>query len=304
MYRVLDLVRAREKAAGEWSTASIAKRFREEDKDASGTISPEEMMQTLTNMGIHLSVEDLRILIDENDTDGDGTLDYVEAAQAVENLLANFADKAEGEKSKVVGLASLALLLLTMLGFSAILTGQSEALIDPTQKWGFGESIYFLLITSTTVGLGDFHPSIPVPESIILERVGNNTEDPLYLENLQIFYRLWCWYFIIFVLCSLLSALVSAALDFKESLNSLAVRHIQGERVAMEDHKKDALRKVKATVKLSRSATNLLKPSGGKGTIVLSPVDKGTKSGGNPFALKVGSSASSPANKVAPEPPL
>ena len=55
------------------------------DQDNSGTISPEELRQCLTNDDFTLNEEQIAMLLDGVDTDGDGQIDYHEFLNMMRN---------------------------------------------------------------------------------------------------------------------------------------------------------------------------------------------------------------------------
>ncbi len=52
--------------------------------------------------------------------------------------------------------------------YAVIIIGMGAVLYHWLEGWGWLDSIYFVVITLTTIGYGDFHPTLPITKVITI----------------------------------------------------------------------------------------------------------------------------------------
>ena len=52
--------------------------------------------------------------------------------------------------------------------YAAVMVGIGAALYHQLEGWSWLDSVYFVVITLTTIGYGDFHPTLPVTKLITI----------------------------------------------------------------------------------------------------------------------------------------
>ena len=125
----------------------IEKAFSHYDENGSGELDEDEFNNALKSLGFELTTHELDQLWNSIDFDGSGTLDVEEFRRVVKDLNFDLTDAAgKNKEARITIIAILTFLALGVLIFSF------------TEKWSPFISFYFLIVSLTTIGLGDFIP--------------------------------------------------------------------------------------------------------------------------------------------------
>jgi hypothetical protein len=135
-----------------FQTDKIAAAFKVYDEDGSGQISTGEIKDALKDLGIRMTQQELKELLDFVDDDGSGELDLEEFRGAVDHLGADVSEAALRKTRALVAISLFSFLTCVgMLVFGSIeFSGQDLPYLD---------GIYFCIVTLTSIGFGDLTPS-------------------------------------------------------------------------------------------------------------------------------------------------
>jgi len=117
------------------------------DDDDSGELDENEFKNALRMLGYDLTPVEFRKFWSEVDKDGGGTLDLEEFRDAIKLMHADVTEAA-GQKHKI---------WITIIGI-IFWIAVGAITFDLMEDWGVGQSIYFVFVSLTTIGLGDFFP--------------------------------------------------------------------------------------------------------------------------------------------------
>ena len=121
------------------------------DKDHSGELDQEEFKNAMEEFGFKLTSAELEEYWFIIDFDGSGTLDLDEFREVVKNLNINLTEYASKSKeNRITIITMLSWFGIGMLFFSII------------ENWTPFISFYFLIVSLTTIGLGDFIPQTKI----------------------------------------------------------------------------------------------------------------------------------------------
>ena len=126
---------------------TVEEAFHHFDEDQSGQLEEDEFRGAIKKLGFRLTPAQFDKFWSQVDADAGGTIQLHEFRQAVELMHADVTEAA-GMTNKVVITSSA---ILIWLGFGT-------AVFWKLESWNPGDSIYFIIVTLTTVGLGDYAP--------------------------------------------------------------------------------------------------------------------------------------------------
>jgi len=133
------------------SLADLYAVFARRDEEASGNLTRQDVEAVLQHFEVRFSSEELGSLLAEADENGDGKFDWRELGTLV--VLLHQRNEAERSlqttRSNIIfsGLLSFLLLFGGTVVFMAL------------EGWNLVDSLYFCVMTLTTIGLGDYYPS-------------------------------------------------------------------------------------------------------------------------------------------------
>ena len=126
----------------------VEEAFRHFDEDGSGQLEEEEFKEAVKMLGFDLSPAQFSKFWNQIDSDDGGTIELDEFREAIDLMNADVTETA-GQKNKVyITLAAFVIwLVLGVVVFKFV-----------EEEWGWLDSLYFVIVSLTTVGLGDFVP--------------------------------------------------------------------------------------------------------------------------------------------------
>lgn len=133
------------------SKKALRDMFNKYDSDKSGTLHTAEVNAALKDLGLDLEPEVLSTFMTHVDTDGDGVLDELEFGHTVRALHLDF----QSEELKQYHVLAVLCMLVAHTTLGTAFFAVSEKVHD----WTIINSLYFVVITTTTVGLGDYFPT-------------------------------------------------------------------------------------------------------------------------------------------------
>ncbi|VVU95691.1 Ion channel [seawater metagenome] len=116
--------------------------------DINSPLTPSQISLVLENLGTKLTAQELDDLIDDADIDEDGNIDFNELAELMKKRNIHF-DRINNAKTQIF---YIVILLIIYLIFGMII-------FSIVEDWNYLDSIYFSIITITTIGLGDMYPN-------------------------------------------------------------------------------------------------------------------------------------------------
>jgi len=122
--------------------------LRKFDNDKSGTLDEEELQLGFHDLGLFLTIEEVRELIRDHDTDGDGVLDVDEFATVATEL-----------DVQVGKMARRMLKLRFAIGMTILFVIFFAVLVAFILSVDAVDAVYFSVVTLSTVGLGDITPT-------------------------------------------------------------------------------------------------------------------------------------------------
>eukprot|EP01012_Entosiphon_sulcatum_P039149 TRINITY_DN512_c0_g1_i1.p1 TRINITY_DN512_c0_g1~~TRINITY_DN512_c0_g1_i1.p1 ORF type:complete len:934 (+),score=128.47 TRINITY_DN512_c0_g1_i1:61-2862(+) len=127
--------------------------FAEVDTDGSGSIDKTELgeLLSLLNGGQAVPPETIEALFQRADLSGDGTISMEEFERSLVYWVAEMAD-IQSNRSTSAQLAFASLLLVLLIFLCAGVMSEAE-------KWSFGKSFWFAVVSVLTIGFGDAFPS-------------------------------------------------------------------------------------------------------------------------------------------------
>ena len=125
--------------------------FQHFDADNSGALDKEEFNQAVQLLGYTLSQHQFKQLWAKVDEDQSGLVDVAEFKWAIKYMHADVTEAA-GRKRRIT------VTLLGILGW----VGIGMVVFTLTERWRLETTFYFLFVSLTTVGLGDFFPTSTV----------------------------------------------------------------------------------------------------------------------------------------------
>lgn len=160
LYHVVGLLKAKEKEGEAWSSSAVVKKLRKMDKNRDGTLSEQEFRDGLKKMRMNIPENEMAEICEAADVDGDGTIDFMEGADAIVALLSRLEAAADRSRARA-NIIQICLLLLVLFVCNAGWEHQNTDLKGTHHYWDFWNALYFDFITATTVGLGDMVPIVP-----------------------------------------------------------------------------------------------------------------------------------------------
>jgi len=127
------------------------------DTDGSGELDLQEFKSAIEDLGIECTEKQFNSLLLEIDGNGDGQVNREEFSDAVQKLNANVGDVAFRKYKLYVVLVFMTFLLLV-----------PSAAFMALEGWTYGDSFYFMFVTCTTMGFGDFFPQTPGGRGLLL----------------------------------------------------------------------------------------------------------------------------------------
>jgi len=121
--------------------------FRQFDLDGSGELDEEEFREAVKILGFELKPTEFKKLWSEVDLDGGGTVDLAEFREAIRFMHADVTEAA-GQKHKIL-ITGCGLLLWIVIGW---------VYFSLVEHWRPDRAFYFIFVSLTTIGLGDFFP--------------------------------------------------------------------------------------------------------------------------------------------------
>ena len=127
------------------------------DVDSSGELDSNEFRAALQQLGFNLPDHQFREVMKRLDTDGNGLIDRDEFAFTVKHLHADLTESAGRKKRVQVVLVMILMWVgLGTVGFSHI------------EGWDLSQTFYFIFVSLTTIGLGDFFPSTGLGKALLI----------------------------------------------------------------------------------------------------------------------------------------
>lgn len=127
------------------------------DTDGSGELDLDEFRSAIKDLGIDSTEKQFNALLLEIDSNGDGQVNREEFSAAVQKLNADVGDVAFRKYKLYIVLVFMTFLLLVpSAGFMKL------------EGWTYGDSFYFMFVTCTTMGFGDFFPATPGGRALLL----------------------------------------------------------------------------------------------------------------------------------------
>ncbi len=125
--------------------------FEKFDTDHNGTLDKTELHEALNEVGFKLNLDEMEEKWKIFDKDSNGLVDYDEFRAACKELhITKFGESDEQFKYRFIITLSIVHTVLGTIVFH---------FTEIAKKWTLLESFYFCIVTTTTVGLGDFVPS-------------------------------------------------------------------------------------------------------------------------------------------------
>lgn len=128
-------------------TDKVEQAFRHFDEDGSGLLEWDEFKQAVKMLGFDLTPAQFTKFWNQVDADEGGTIELDEFRQAIELMNADVTETA-GQKNKVV-ITSAALIIWLIFGI---------IVFKLVEGWTWLGSLYFVIVSLLTIGLGDFVP--------------------------------------------------------------------------------------------------------------------------------------------------
>jgi hypothetical protein len=162
-----------------WDTHALSRHFdefaeREEGKQH--TLNEMQLVAAIASLSISPDDVNIHELFEENVTDGDDRLTFEQAADALDKLVTvSDSDARIIEAIQILKFASVLLLIVIF----PIAWFFFEASKMEGSNWTFLDSVYYVFISASTIGLGDFSPPVPSDESNFMSGTLGITEvDP------------------------------------------------------------------------------------------------------------------------------
>jgi hypothetical protein len=185
------------------TVATAVKSLRSYDVDNNGVIGSEELRRAILELDLNLTDKQIQNIAIASDIDGDGNMDYDEAGQALRTIL----DIQQHQLTTRDHATSVAVALFSTTAlvcfFGAHFVGLKVASKDAGVVYGgqdiatFGDGIYFVVVSLTTVGLGDMYPAIAGAQTTRQAVIASRTEQNAF------------WWLLIFGMGSLASFIAS-----------------------------------------------------------------------------------------------
>jgi len=122
--------------------------FKQFDDDDSGELDEDEFKEAIKMLGFDLTPVEFRKLWSEVDKDGGGSVDLEEFRGAIKLMRADVTEAA-GQKNKVY---------ITIIGILLWIAVGVITFRYMEEGWAYSDAIYFVFVSLTTIGLGDFFP--------------------------------------------------------------------------------------------------------------------------------------------------
>lgn len=132
--------------------------FNHFDEDGSGELDQNEFSEAVRLLGFNLSEDRFRQLWNQIDSDGGGMIDIEEFRKTIQLIHADVTETA-GQKSK---LYITILLILIWVAIGTVVLYYVE------ENWRVINTVYFLFVSLTTVGLGDVFPETNIGRSFLI----------------------------------------------------------------------------------------------------------------------------------------
>ena len=127
------------------------------DSDGSGELDPDEFKSALKELGFDLPDHQFREVMKRLDTDGNGLIDQDEFAFTVKHLHADLTESAgRSKRVRIVLLMILIWVAAGTVGFAYV------------EDWDLSQTFYFIFVSLTTVGLGDFFPRTLLGKALLV----------------------------------------------------------------------------------------------------------------------------------------
>jgi hypothetical protein len=157
-----------------FNTRKLQKTLSAMDTDGDGCISKSELHDAMLQSGLDLSDAVLTLLFDNANENGEGDLTYREAAEAIHLYVESMPDFGRvSEVMLIFKIVAIGVVPAIILSGSIVFSLMTQSTHD---EYNFLTSVYFVVVTLTTIGLGDKAPAIPRYPACIPGTVASDSE--------------------------------------------------------------------------------------------------------------------------------